>query len=72
MNTFIRKLLVLTTLTLPLLPVQNTVKAQNEGYIDNSIYKNLPFDMPKVETTLIPPTTRSASLISEPKGTALH
>lgn len=59
MNTFIRKLLVLTTLTLPLLPVQNTVKAQNEGYIDNSIYKNLPFDMPKVEQPSFPDYTVS-------------
>ena len=57
MNTFIRKLLVLATLTLPLLPVQNTAKAQNDGYIDNSIYENLPFDMPKVEQPSFPDYT---------------
>ena len=59
MNTFIKKLLVLTALTLPLLPVQNTVKAQNGDYIDDSIYENLPFDMPKVEQPTFPNYTVS-------------
>ena len=49
MNTFIKKLWVLVALTLPLLPAQSTVNAQNGNYIDESIYENLPFNMPKVE-----------------------
>ena len=57
MNTFIKKLLVLTALSLPLLPVQNTVNAQNGNYIDESIYENLPFDMPKVEQPAFPDYT---------------
>ena len=49
MNTFIKKLWVLVALALPLLPAQSTVNAQNGNYIDESIYENLPFNMPKVE-----------------------
>ena len=41
MNTFVKKLLVLTALSFPLLPVQNTVNAQNGNYIDESIYNPL-------------------------------
>lgn len=54
MNTLIKKLLVLTTLSLPLIPVQNAVYAQCGNHIDNSIYKNLPFDMPQVEQPSFP------------------
>ena len=57
MNTFVKKLLVLTALSFPLLPVQNTVNAQNGNYIDESIYENLPFDMPKVEQPAFPDYT---------------
>lgn len=49
MNTLIRKLFLLTALSLPLLPAQQAVYAQCENHIDDSIYENLPFDMPKVE-----------------------
>ena len=57
MNTFVKKLLVLTAPSFPLLPVQNTVNAQNGNYIDESIYENLPFDMPKVEQPAFPDYT---------------
>ena len=57
MNTFVKKLLVLTAIYFPLLPVQNTVNAQNGNYIDESIYENLPFDMPKVEQPAFPDYT---------------
>lgn len=54
MNTFIKKLLVLTALFLPMLPAQNAVQAQCGNHIDNSIYENLPFDMPKVAQPVFP------------------
>ena len=57
MNTFIKKLWVLVALTLPLLPAQSTVNAQNGNYIDESIYENLPFNMPKVEQPAFPDYT---------------
>ena len=57
MNTFIKKLWVLVALALPLLPAQSTVNAQNGNYIDESIYENLPFNMPKVEQPAFPDYT---------------
>lgn len=54
MNTMIRKLFLLTALSLPLLPAQNAVSAQCGNQIDNSIYENLPFDMPRVEQPVFP------------------
>lgn len=54
MNTFIKKLLVLTALSLPLLPAQHAMQAQCGNHINNSIYENLPFDMPKVEQPVFP------------------
>ena len=49
MDTLFKKLLVLTTFSLALLPVQNAAHAQCKNSIDESIYKELPFSMPKVE-----------------------
>lgn len=57
MNTFIKKLWALAALALPLLTVQSTVNAQNGNYIDESIYENLPFNMPKVEHPAFPDYT---------------
>ena len=60
MNTFIKKLWVLVALALPLLPAQSTVNAQNGNYIDESIYENLPFNMPKsamIAALIICPTS---------------
>ncbi len=54
MNTFIKKLVALIVFSLPLLPIQHAVFAQNGSLIDESIYKNLPFDMPEGKTTFIP------------------
>lgn len=54
MNTMIRKLFLLAALSFPLLPAQNAVFAQSGNHIDNSIYENLPFDMPKVEQPVFP------------------
>lgn len=54
MNTLLKKLLVLTALCLPLMPVQNVIYAQCGNQIDDSIYENLPFDMPKVEQPSFP------------------
>ena len=54
MKTLIKKLLVLTALSLPLIPAQNAAYAQCGNHIDNSIYENLPFDMPQVEQPTFP------------------
>ena len=57
MNTFIKKLVALIVFSLPLLPIQHAVFAQNGSLIDESIYKNLPFDMPKVKQPSFPDYT---------------
>ena len=49
MNTLLKKLFTLTTFSLALLPAQNAVHAQCKNSIDENIYKELPFNMPKVE-----------------------
>lgn len=57
MDTLFKKLLVLTTFSLALLPVQNAAHAQCKNSIDESIYKELPFNMPKVEQPSFPDYT---------------
>lgn len=57
MNTFIKKLVALIVFSLPLLAIQHAVFAQNGSLIDESIYKNLPFDMPKVKQPSFPDYT---------------
>ncbi len=54
MNTFIKKLLVLTALSFPLLLPQSAAWAQCGNQIDDTVYENLPFDMPKVEQPVFP------------------
>lgn len=54
MNTLFKKWLVITALSLPLLPAQNIASAQCGNHIDEAIYENLPFDMPKVEQPVFP------------------
>lgn len=54
MNTIIKKLFLLSALSLPLLPAQNAAFAQCGNHIDDSIYENLPFEMPKVEQPTFP------------------
>ncbi|WP_315087636.1 glycoside hydrolase family 28 protein [Bacteroides heparinolyticus] len=54
MNTLIKKWLVITALSLPLQPAQNIASAQCGNHIDEAIYENLPFDMPKVEQPVFP------------------
>lgn len=54
MNTIIKKLFLLSALSLPLLPAQNGAFAQCGNHIDDSIYENLPFAMPKVEQPTFP------------------
>lgn len=54
MNTLVKKLFVLTALALPLMPVQHTAYAQCGNHIDESIYKELPFEMPEVEQPAFP------------------
>ncbi|WP_373731251.1 glycosyl hydrolase family 28-related protein, partial [Bacteroides heparinolyticus] len=54
MNTLIKKWLVITALSLPLQPAQNIASAQCGNRIDEAIYENLPFDMPKVEQPVFP------------------
>ena len=70
MNTLLKKLFTLTTFSLALLPAQNAVHAQCKNSIDENIYKELPFNMPKVEQRrfLI---IQSVSCNSEPKATEL-
>ena len=58
MDTLFKKLLVLTTFSLALLPVQNAAHAQCKNSIDESIYKELPFNMPKVEQPSFPDYTQ--------------
>ncbi len=53
MNTSIKNLLALTAMCLPLLPVQNTLQAQC-GKTCEAIYKDLPFEMGKVEQPSFP------------------
>lgn len=50
MNTFTKKLLFLTAFCVPFLSIQ----AQNGSTIDDNIYSNLPFDMPKVQQPVFP------------------
>ena len=57
MNTLLKKLFTLSTFSLALLPVQNDVYAQYKSPIDESIYKELPFSMPKVELPSFPDYT---------------
>ena len=57
MNTLLKKLFTLTTFSLALLPVQNAAHAQCKNSIDESIYKELPFSMPKVEQPSFPDYT---------------
>lgn len=54
MNTIIKKLFLLSALSLPLLPAQNAAFAQCGNHIDDSIYENLPFEMPKVKQPTFP------------------
>lgn len=54
MNTLIKKLLVLTALAFPLMPVQHAAYAQCGKHINENIYKELPFEMPKVEQPAFP------------------
>lgn len=53
MKTLSRKLGLLIAICLTLLPASNS-NAQKTTVIDNSIYDNLPFDMPKVEQPVFP------------------
>lgn len=57
MNTFTKKLATLAALCLPLLPMQQVAFAQNESSMDENIYENLPFKMPKVEQPVFPDYT---------------
>ena len=59
MNTLLKKLFTLTTFSLALLPAQNAVHAQCKNSIDENIYKELPFNMPKVEQPSFPDYTVS-------------
>ena len=59
MNTLLKKLFTLTTFSLALLPAQNAVHAQCKNSIDETIYKELPFNMPKVEQPSFPDYTVS-------------
>lgn len=54
MNTLTKKLLLIMALSLPSLAATHQVCAQNGTAIDNSIYRNLPFDMPKVVQPTFP------------------
>lgn len=54
MNTMIKKLLVLATISLPLMPAQQAIQAQCGCQTDNALYANLPFDMPRVERPSFP------------------
>ena len=53
MNTLTKKLLLLTAICLPFLS-GNRICAQEENLIDNSIYNDLPFEMPVVEQPTFP------------------
>ena len=59
MNTLLKKLFTLTTFSLASLPAQNAVHAQCKNSIDENIYKELPFNMPKVEQPSFPDYTVS-------------
>lgn len=59
MNTLLKKLFTLTTFSLALLPAQYAVHAQCKNSIDENIYKELPFNMPKVEQPSFPDYTVS-------------
>ena len=50
----IKKLLVLATISLPLMPAQQAIQAQCGCQTDNALYANLPFDMPRVERPSFP------------------
>ena len=52
MNTLIKRLLALTACALPILA--QTSLAQEKTCADDCVYKNLPFDMPKVERPVFP------------------
>lgn len=52
MNTLIKRFLALTACALPFL--SNTVLAQDKKCADNCIYRDLPFNMPKVERPAFP------------------
>lgn len=59
MNTLFKRLLVLSAVSLPLLCTQSCTQsiAQQSNAIDESIYENLPFDMPRVEQPTFPSYT---------------
>ena len=59
MNTLFKKLFTLTAFSFALLPVQYAVHAQCKNPIDENIYKELPFNMPKVEQPSFPDYTVS-------------
>lgn len=59
MNTLFKKLFTLTAFSFALLPVQYAVHAQCKNSIDENIYKELPFNMPKVEQPSFPDYTVS-------------
>ncbi len=66
MNTLFKKLSMLTAIALPLLAMQGCSSTQenNQAFccanqVDESIYANLPFDMPKVEQPTFPNYTVS-------------
>ena len=52
MNTLAKRLLLVATLCLPL--TANLVQAQHREVIDNSIYNDVPFEMPKVQQPSFP------------------
>ncbi|WP_321332999.1 glycoside hydrolase family 28 protein [uncultured Bacteroides sp.] len=54
MKTLPKRLILLAAISLPLINGSNKVQAQNQESIDNSIYKNIPFDMPEVEQPVFP------------------
>lgn len=54
MNTLTKKLFLLAAVYFSLLPVNNNAYAQSVNSIQDAIYSNLPFDMPKVEQPVFP------------------